>query len=149
MDYFKISVLIFCTLFIFSCKQNQSDKPILTIIKYNSSIAMRDYEEAEKYIDLASVFKEINLKDGLSIKDYWVNQSEILNNIVISSKKFTSCFKYHNYKIIQDFESDKRVKISFYPIIKSNMTITYLLESDDGNWKIVKKLQAKSSRSLE
>ena len=136
MENKYLYIVIFLLTSMISCNDNSSETEILmTVVKYESALANNEIKIAEKYIDMNQVYKEISSTEGRKQREIWEEFIGFKNTLGSSSRKFTSCFKYHDYDILVTSESSEAI-VKFYN--SNSVSMKYVLEKKDMNWIIVK-----------
>lgn len=120
---------------IMSCSNAQEDTPFVTVVKLQSAESVADFEAAKNYIDINRVYS--NYPESKSPEEEWRGMVEFFYNIG-QDKKFTNCFKYHNYQIREKIDNNKAIVSFISNDPKSSIKeIVYILELQEKNWLIV------------
>lgn len=121
-----------------SCNKNEenSARPLETIIKLNSAEEVKNYKEAIKYIDVNKVYSKCN-DDGIKPYDCWVQYVDFSYNFGREDKKFTNKFGYHNYDIKELIKGNKAT-VEFTSLHRKKKEIIYSLEKINQKWIVVK-----------
>jgi hypothetical protein len=105
------------------------------VMKLQSAEAEMKFEEAKKYIDVASVFR--NYPNSQDPEREWRESVTFFYNIG-NTKKFTNRFRYYNYDILESVNSNN-AEVRF---VATNKTahlkeIVYSLRREDESWRVV------------
>lgn len=131
-------VTLLITAFLMSCtSKEESETPLMTVIKLQSAESLKQYDIAKKYLDVNKVYGELSTEASKTPEEVWTEFIEF-NYSLGQSKKFSNTFKYHEFEIIEKVNQDSSV-VRFIPYnqearIKS---ITYHLLRIDNLWRVI------------
>ncbi len=131
-------IIIIASILSLGCKGQDKmvmETPLISVIKLQAAEASLNFEEAENYIDIDSVFK--NHPESKDLKKEWKEMVITFYNLG-NTKKFTNQFKYYNYKITENVD-DSKARVSFTAIDKDSRIkeINYSLYRINEKWKVI------------
>jgi len=139
------SILII--IFLSNCNDSmtKNNPPLAAIIKLNAAESLLNFQEAEKYQDVNSIYKKYIEDDTTQSVDIW-KQFVTSGNISKNDKKFTNQTKYYNYDILEMI-NDKSAEVIFRSKnTEANIqSIIYKLEMEKSGW-IVKDIEYRKRR---
>jgi hypothetical protein len=142
MTTMKKSIILLFSLIAYSCAKDTANQnrpmesPLSSVVKLMSAESFGHLEEAEKYIDVESVYSK-HLDDTIDVKSIWKQQIDFKTSLNKTSK-FTGHFKYFQYKIKETI-NDNEASVLFIPNNEESKIkeIKYSLIVQDGRWKVV------------
>lgn len=135
-----IYFLLCCTLI--SCTADTScvpvDSPFAVVVKLESAEFLKEYDRAERYIDVEAVYSGIAQREGISPDSLWRLVVEGRIRLGESSRKFTGRFSFHRYDACELIHGDSaEVVFRESGVTKDSLVDVYRLARRDNSWKII------------